>query len=351
MWLREPFPAPDFPQHTTWVNSEPLSFDQRRSVWLLHFWDYTESACLSALPYLAEWHRRYGHRGLAIVGVHSPRFRFARQRHLVEWALREFRIEYPVVLDNYHHLWRAYVNDSWPTQYLIDVHGRVRMAHLGVGRYDEVETGIHLLLRELTPSVDLPPIMRPMETTDDPDAHRYPVTQDLYAGYERGRFGDPDGYVYDHTVMYEDPGDREAGVLYAQGQWYTTSDYLALLGEQGYLAFVYYAGGVDAVISSTWDEMALMLRLHGGPAPRVGIWLDGGPVPTTEAGADLARDRQGYSFVVVDRPRLFSLTRHPHFGRHELRLTFSDPNVAAYVFTFLSPVHPHASGPIRGRFV
>jgi len=314
-------------------------------VWLIEFWDYTDLACIHALGYLAEWHRRYAHKGLTIVGVHTPRFHFARQRHLVEWALREFGIEYPVVLDNYHRLWRAYGNDCWPTHYLIDAQGRVRYVHLGEGRYDEAETAIRLLLRELDPSLALPPIMRPLRPEDKPGTLRYPATPDLYAGYERGRFGDPDGYVYDHTVIYEDPGEREEGVLYAQGQWHTTSDYLAFMGEKGYLTFTYCATGVNAILSPTWDEMTLMLRLRQGPAPRVGVWLDSGPVPSTDAGADIAYDRDRGSFVVVDRPRLFSLTRHSHFGRHEFRLAFSNRDVTVYAFTFLSCVQPLTLSP------
>jgi len=345
MWLREPFRAPEFPRPVMWVNSEPLSFDQRHGAWLIEFWDYTDLSCIRTLPYMAEWHRRYAHKGLTIVGVHTPRFEFARQRHLVEWALREFGIEYPVLLDNYRRLWRAYGNDCWPAQYLIDAQGRVRYVHLGSGRYDEAETAIHLLLRELEPSLDLPPIMRSVRPEDEPGMLCYPSTADLYAGYERGRFGDLDGYVYDHTVMYEDPGQREEGVLYAQGQWHTTSDYLAFMGEKGYLTFTYCATGVNAILSPTWDEMTLMLRLRQGPAPRVGVWLDSGPVPSTDAGADIAYDRDRGSFVVVDRPRLFSLTRHSHFGRHELRLAFSNRDVTVYAFTFLSCVQPLTLSP------
>jgi len=336
MWLQEPFQAPEFPRHITWVNSKSLTFDQRRGIWLIVFWDYTDTACIRTLPYLAEWHRRYAHKGLTIVGVHTPRFRFARQRHLIEWALQEFGIEYPVVLDNYYQLWHAYDNDCRPTYYLVDIHGCVRYMHLGEGRYDEAETAIHLLLRELTPSIELPPIMRPLRPDDEAGTLRYPVTPDLYTGYERGRFGDPDGYVYDHIVMYEDSGERDEGILYAQGQWYTASDFLAFMGEQGYLAFTYRAMGVNAILSPTWDEIALMLQLHQKPAPRVGVWLDSAPVPRTDAGTDITYDSNEGSFIVVDRPRPFNLLRHSHLGLHELRLTFTNRDVTAYAFNFLS---------------
>ena len=38
------------------------------SVW---FWDYSSLNSLRTLPYLLEWHRRYGDSGLRILGVHS----------------------------------------------------------------------------------------------------------------------------------------------------------------------------------------------------------------------------------------------------------------------------------------
>jgi len=319
-----------------WLNSEPVFFGQPRGVWLIQFWDYTDAGSIAMLPYLSEWHHRYAYGGLTIVGIHTPRFRFARQRHLVEWASEEFGIEYPILLDNYRHLWHAYVNDSWPAQYLIDARGWIRHAHLGAGRYDEAETAIHLLLRELDPSLDLPPVMRSLTPGGEMEAPLRPVTPDLYAGYEQGRFGDPDGYVYDHTVMYEDPGDRETGVLYAYGQWFTASNYLAFMGEKGYLTFIYCAAGVNAVLSPTWDEIALMLQLREGPAPRVRVWIDGEPVHPADAGRDIAYEPDWGSFVMVDRPRLFSLTRHPRLGRHELRLGFGDRDVTVYQFAFLS---------------
>ena len=336
MWFDEPFLAPQFPRNMTWINSEPFFLNQRRGVWCILFWDYTDVPCIRTIPYLIEWHRRYQDKGLIVVGIHTPRFRFARQRHQVDWAIKKLGIEFPVALDNYSLLWRMYHNDCWPTQFLIDARGWVRYTNLGEVRHGEVETAIQLLLRELDPSIDLPPIMRLSWFRNEPDTLSHPTTPDLYTGYELGRFGDLDGYVYDHTVIYEDSGKRDEGVLYAQGQWHTASDYLAFMGERGHLAFIYQAMGVNAILSPTWDEIVLMLGLNSGQVPQVGIWLDSGPVPHTDAGADIAYGRNRGSFIVVDRPRSFNLIRHPSFGRHELRLSFSHRDVAAYAFSFLS---------------
>ena len=354
VWLKEPFIAPQFSRCTTWLNSESFFFFEPGSgavgergarVWLIHFWDYTDLPSLRALPYIAEWHGRYRDKGLVVIGVHTPRYVFGRQRHLIEWAVRQFGIKYPVAMDDRRHLWCAYTNDCWPTQYLVDAHRRVRFVLLGDGRYDETEAAIQQLLRATEPYLALPPVMRSFRAQDQSGALRSRVTPDLHAGYVRGRFGDPDGYVCDHTVMYEDPREREEGVLYAQGHWNAASDSMRFMGESGHLAFAYDAAGVNAILAPTWDEVALMLQILADPPPKVDVLLDGGPVPLSDAGTDILFDGDRSTLVPVDRPRLYNLVRHRAPGEHELRLAFCNRDVAVYAFSFLSVLQ---SPPVRG---
>ncbi len=101
-----PVHAPEFPAGVTWLQGGPLKMaDLRGRPVLIDFWDYTCINCLRTLPYLAEWHRRYAGMGLVIIGVHAPEFSFAREAGNVERAVRDLRIEYPVVLDNDYAIW------------------------------------------------------------------------------------------------------------------------------------------------------------------------------------------------------------------------------------------------------
>src|SRR2546430_15383804 len=87
-----PIHAPEFPPQTTWLQGGPLKLaDQRGKVLLIDFWDYTCVNCLHTLPYVKEWHRRYGSLGLVVVGVHAPEFSFARESGNVLRAVREDR--------------------------------------------------------------------------------------------------------------------------------------------------------------------------------------------------------------------------------------------------------------------
>src|ERR1700756_801112 len=93
-----------------WVQGGPIHLKElrRNAVVLIDFWDYTCVNCIRTLPYVAGWHRRYAKDGLLIVGVHAPEFSFARERGNVEAAVREFALDFPIVLDNEYAIWRAY---------------------------------------------------------------------------------------------------------------------------------------------------------------------------------------------------------------------------------------------------
>ena len=73
--------------------------------------------------------------------------------------MKDFQIEYPVVLDNNYVIWRAYSNRFWPAKYLVDGQGRIRYYHYGEGGYRETEAIIQRLLAELNPHLKLPPPM------------------------------------------------------------------------------------------------------------------------------------------------------------------------------------------------
>ncbi|HWN56639.1 MAG TPA: redoxin family protein, partial [Methylomirabilota bacterium] len=161
-----------------WIQHGPVSLKELRdkAVVLIDFWDYTCVNCIRTLPYVVEWNRRYAKSGLVIVGVHAPEFSFAREGSHVAEAAARFGLEYPIVLDNEYAIWRAYSNRFWPAKYLIDSKGRIRYYHFGEGSYQESELAIQGLLRELSPTLSLPPPMEPMRDTDQPGAVCYRVT-------------------------------------------------------------------------------------------------------------------------------------------------------------------------------
>ena len=102
---------------------------------------------------MASIYERYAPRGVQVIGVHTPEFEQERERALVEANVRTLGVRYPVVLDNDNAMWDALGNSSWPTLYLIDARGRIRLTHEGeIHRGDrdahEIEVRIDALLAE-----------------------------------------------------------------------------------------------------------------------------------------------------------------------------------------------------------
>ena len=144
--------APDFKGIKLWINTPggaPLSLAKLKGkVVLVDFWTYSCINCLRTLPHLKAWDRAYRKAGLTIVGVHSPEFSFERVPDNVRSAVQRLGVRYPVALDNDFATWRAYSNDYWPAEYLIDKSGHIRHEHYGEGSYGETESAIRRLLGE-----------------------------------------------------------------------------------------------------------------------------------------------------------------------------------------------------------
>jgi hypothetical protein len=69
-----------------------------------------------------------------VIGVHSPEFEKEREPRQVRREVKKLEIEYPVILDNDFKMWDALGNHYWPTLYLIDRKGGIRLVHVGETR-------------------------------------------------------------------------------------------------------------------------------------------------------------------------------------------------------------------------
>ena len=319
-----------------WVNSEPLSISELRDkVILIDFWDYTCINCIRTLPYVAEWHRRYAPHGLVVVGVHAPEFSFAKELDGVKNAMAAFGIDYPVVMDNGYAIWQAYANRYWPAKYLIDKAGYIRYYHFGEGGYGETERAIQELLRDVDQAAELPALMPPVRDSDAPGAICYRVTPELYLGYQRGRIGNPAGFVPKQAATYRDPGAHAEGYFYLQGEWRADDEYVMKP----------WGGGESSMsIRYTAKEVNLVMNPLPGHAGRLLVQLDGKPVSAGYAGEDV-RFEDGAAYVEVDGPRMYRLVNSPDIGSAELTLSTADAGLAMYAFTFVScVVPPEATG-------
>ncbi len=326
--------APELPP-AEWINTPtPVRLASLRGrVVLLDLWDFTCINCLNTLPYLRAWYERYAEAGLVIVGVHTPEFSFARARDQVEAAAGRLGIRWPVVLDNDQAIWTAYANRYWPTVYLIDPQGYIRLRHAGDRGYASVEAAIQELLRENDPAPTLPEPRGAVRAEDEAGSVCYPATPELH--YDS--VGNPEPPL-ELPILMEPPAMFEEGRIYLRGLWKTSGDGLTLAGRQGELHLTYRAAAVHAVLSPSPDPIELALQLDH--PIEVEIQLDSAALPRGYLGEDCLVQGER-TFVRVDSPRMYRLIRQPGFERHTVTLRALDSRFTFYAFSFDTCLAPH----------
>jgi thiol-disulfide isomerase/thioredoxin len=145
--------APELAPSATWINAKPLALaGLRGKVVILHFYAFECVNCQRNLPIYAEWHRAFADKGVVVIGVQTPETEAEKDSGQVMAAAKEAGIDYPVVFDGDSATWKAWGNTMWPTVYVIDQQGYLRVWWQGElkgpgGKGDEViRTAVEKLL-------------------------------------------------------------------------------------------------------------------------------------------------------------------------------------------------------------
>ena len=309
---------PRFEGATGWLNSEPLTpHDLRGKVVLVDFGIYTCINWLRTLPHIRAWAEKYREDGLVVIGIQTPEFEFEQNLDSVRREVATRRIDWPVAVDNRYEIWRAFSNRYWPALYFSDGEGVIRHHHFGEGRYEESERVIQELLG--LPPRDLVTVHGDGDEAAADWAHL--KSPETYLGYERtGSFASPGGIVPGETRVFAAPGRLYLNQWALSGSWTMRADRVVLNEAGGQILFRFHSRDVH-----------LVLRRAGGhgPAP-FQVFLDG-EAPGAAHGVDVDGDGQGR----LDDDRLYQLVReHGAVRERTLEITFLQPGVEAYVFTF-----------------
>lgn len=135
-----PVDRPD--QHGVVVDLDAL----RGSVVIVDFWASWCGPCKEAMPFLEAMHRKYGDRGLVVVGVNID-----RQRKKMDGFLKRTPVSFRIVHDPRAEVAARYAPPAMPTSYFIGRDGTFRHAHAGFrdGDAEQIETRIQTLLSQL----------------------------------------------------------------------------------------------------------------------------------------------------------------------------------------------------------
>ena len=141
--------APSLANLDGWLQSDLASLEELRgSVVIVQFWTFGCHNCKATLPYLKDIYATYRERGLEIVGVHAPEFRYERDPDAIQAAALELGVTWPIALDTSRRDFRAWQGSPayWPRTYVVDADGQIRFDHIGEGAYEELEQTVAALL-------------------------------------------------------------------------------------------------------------------------------------------------------------------------------------------------------------
>jgi thiol-disulfide isomerase/thioredoxin len=143
------YKAKELRKSDVWINGAPLTLKALRGkVVVIDFWAFDCEPCIEAMPQINDLYAKYGNAGLVVIGVHTPRADYEHDVAKLRQAISRMGIKFPVVVDDNQKMFRDYLCDLWPTQFVIDPNGIVRYSHGGLGRYSEMERVVSELLKK-----------------------------------------------------------------------------------------------------------------------------------------------------------------------------------------------------------
>ncbi len=327
--------APEFSKIEGYINL-PLSYVKSASgsdsmtmaelvgkkILLVHFWTYSSITCLRFAHYLAIWRDKYKDFGLEIIGVHTPEFSFEKYYEHVLWAVKQYNIKYPVLLDNRYGTRNAFGNSFWPRSYLVDMDGFLVYDHIGAGGYKEIEQKIQELLRERAIILNLklekfPADFVPLRIEDELAPYRETSTEVYFGAWRNNTLGSGKAGVGGIQV-FKHPADVLSGLLYLTGEWDIKLEFAESRSIGAKIIFHYRGSSVYMIAEASEAVDVKVLR----DEEFLGV----------ERGADI-HEEGGITVMQVREPRLYKLVEDTEHGEHTIELIVDDPGLCVFAFT------------------
>jgi len=252
--------APEFAGINHWLNSAPLNTQQLKGkVVLVDFWTYSCINCIRTLPYTTKWYDEYKNKGLVIIGVHTPEFAFEKETGNVQTAIERLGIHYPVAQDNDYGTWKAYKNQYWPAEYLINQNGNIVYEHFGEGKYDHTENAIRKLLGLGNPIV-----------ADNGQNLSGIHSPEMYFNLQRVKYLTPQQSPSEHPKEYSISQDIPLNNFTLGGQWRFGNDYAELTKSPGKIR-LHFSSGKVFMEAAADKPVAIKISVDCKPQPDVTV--------------------------------------------------------------------------------
>jgi peroxiredoxin len=120
--------APEFAVDAQWLGDSPGRLaDLRGKVVILHFYAYQCINCQRNFAHYNDWRQRWSPDEVIVIGIQTPETRAERDPVQVQAASKKDGFQFPVLMDANNEHWNAWGTTMWPTVYVVDQRGYIRM--------------------------------------------------------------------------------------------------------------------------------------------------------------------------------------------------------------------------------
>lgn len=108
---------------------------------LLDIFSYSCMNCLRSLKFIKKIYPKYKKYGLEIILIHPPEWEFEKLRENIDFAIKKYKITFPLIIDKDKKIIKKLKVNFWPTQILIK-NRKILYKHVGEGAYKRLENSI-----------------------------------------------------------------------------------------------------------------------------------------------------------------------------------------------------------------
>lgn len=124
--------APEFDLKTLQGESGKLS-DYRGKKVIINFWASWCPPCRAEMPEMVEFYKEYKNKNVEILGVNLTQ---ADKVSDAKEFVKEFQVEFPILLDERLEAGNAYMVQTIPVSYILDSDGIIRKKYIGPMTHD-----------------------------------------------------------------------------------------------------------------------------------------------------------------------------------------------------------------------
>lgn len=120
--------APEFAESSQWLGKSPGSIKEMKGkVVVVHFYAFQCINCQRNFHHYNAWREQWAGQDVTVVGIQTPETAAEGNIELVRQAIEQDQFRFPVIMDADHANWKTWGNTMWPTVYVIDKRGYIRM--------------------------------------------------------------------------------------------------------------------------------------------------------------------------------------------------------------------------------